>query len=228
MFIQLKNIAKTYKSGKVKVPALRDVNLQIETNEFIAVMGPSGSGKSTLMNILGCLDSPSNGVYYLGGKDVSNFNDRQLSEIRNKEIGFVFQSFYLLTRSSALHNVELPLIYAGIPSSRRKELSKNALNRVGLGSRMRHKTNELSGGERQRVAIARALVNQPSLILADEPTGNLDSRTGAEIMEVIQMLYNEGHTIILVTHEESVATHAGRILRLRDGMIESDDVINKG
>jgi putative ABC transport system ATP-binding protein len=179
------------------------------------------------MNILGCLDSPSRGAYYLDGKDVSHFNDRELSEIRNKEIGFVFQSFYLLARSTALHNVELPLIYTGIPSSQRKELSKNALKRVGLGDRMRHKPNELSGGERQRVAIARALVNQPSLILADEPTGNLDSRTGAEIMEVIQMLFDEGHTIILVTHEESVATHAGRILRLRDGMIESDDIIKK-
>ncbi len=222
MLINMKDVAKIYKLGTVEVPALRDVNLNIETNEYVAIMGPSGSGKSTLMNILGCLDTPSNGTYYFSGKDVSNLSDNQLSEIRNKKIGFVFQTFNLLPRATALYNVELPLIYSGISSSKRKKLARDSLEQVGLGDRMGHKPNELSGGQKQRVAIARALINKPTLILADEPTGNLDSKTGEEIMEVIQKLYKQGNSIIVVTHEANIAKNAKRVIRLSDGLIESD------
>jgi putative ABC transport system ATP-binding protein len=225
MLIEMNNVFKTYVLGEVKVPALHAISLNIENNEYVAIMGPSGSGKSTLMNIMGCLDTPTTGTYYLGRKDVGSLNDNQLSEIRNTKIGFVFQTFNLLPRSSALHNVELPLIYSGMPSFKRKQLAMDVLERVGLNDRMMHKSNELSGGERQRVAIARALVNKPSLILADEPTGNLDSKTGEEIIGIMQRLYEQGHTIILVTHEEYIAKHTKRIIRLRDGVIESDEKI---
>ena len=219
----MNNVFKTYVLGEVKVPALHAISLNIEDNEYVAIMGPSGSGKSTLMNIMGCLDTPTTGTYYLGRKDVSSLNDNQLSDIRNTKIGFVFQTFNLLPRSSALRNVELPLIYSGMPSLKRKQLAMDVLERVGLNDRMMHKSNELSGGERQRVAIARALVNKPSLILADEPTGNLDSKTGEEIIEIMQRLYEQGNTIILVTHEEYIAKRTNRIIRLRDGVIESDE-----
>ncbi|MGR3301382.1 MAG: ABC transporter ATP-binding protein [Candidatus Scalindua sp.] len=219
----MNDVSKTYVLGKVKVPALHAISLNIEDNEYVAIMGPSGSGKSTLMNIMGCLDTPTTGTYYLGRKDVGSLNDNQLSDIRNTKIGFVFQTFNLLPRSSALHNVELPLIYSGMPSFKRKQLAMDVLESVGLNDRMMHKSNELSGGERQRVAIARALVNKPSLILADEPTGNLDSKTGEEIIEIIQRLYEQGNTIILVTHEEYIAKHTNRIIRLRDGVIVSDE-----
>ncbi len=195
----MNNVFKTYVLGEVKVPALHAISLNLEDNEYVAIMGPSGSGKSTLMNIMGCLDTPTTGTYYLGRKDVSSLNDNQLSDIRNTKIGFVFQTFNLLPRSSALRNVELPLIYSGMPSLKRKQLAMDVLERVGLNDRMMHKSNELSGGERQRVAIARALVNKPSLILADEPTGNLDSKTGEEIIEIMQRLHEHGNTIILVT-----------------------------
>ncbi len=223
MLIDVKDVAKTYKLGSVEVPALHDVNLHIETNEYVAIMGPSGSGKSTLMNILGCLDTPSEGTYHFSGEDVSGLNDNQLSEIRNKKIGFVFQTFNLLHRATALRNVELPLIYSGFSFTKRKQLARDALERVGLGDRMEHKPNELSGGQKQRVAIARALVNKPSIILADEPTGNLDSKTGEEIMAIIQQLYEQGNSIILVTHEEYIAEHARRVIRLCDGLIKSDE-----
>lgn len=223
MLIEMNNVFKTYVLGEVKVPALHAISLNIEDNEYVAIMGPSGSGKSTLMNIMGCLDTPTTGTYYLGRKDVGSLNDNQLSDIRNTKIGFVFQTFNLLPRSSALHNVELPLIYSGMPSFKRKQLAMDVLERVGLNDRMMHKSNELSGGERQRVAIARALVNKPSLILADEPTGNLDSKTGEEIIEIMQRLYEQGNTIILVTHEEDIAKQTNRIIRLRDGIIESDE-----
>ncbi len=225
MLIEMKDIAKSYKTGPVEVPALHNVNLHIETNEYVAIMGPSGSGKSTLMNIMGCLDTPSGGTYYFSGEDVSGLNDNQLSEIRNRRIGFVFQTFNLLHRATALHNVELPLIYSGSPSTERKQLAREALEQVGLGDRMEHRSNELSGGQRQRVAIARALVSKPSLILADEPTGNLDSKTGKEIMAILQKLYEQGNSIILVTHEEYIAEYAGRIIRLRDGLINSDEAV---
>ncbi len=225
MLIDIEDIEKIYTVGTVEVHALRGVNLQIEDNEYIAIMGPSGSGKSTLMNILGCLDTPSSGEYQFSGEAVSKMNDNQLAEIRNREIGFVFQTFNLLPRASALHNVELPLIYNGTPSSRRKKIAREALERVGLADRMDHKPNELSGGQRQRVAIARALVNNPKIILADEPTGNLDTRTGEEIMEVFEDLHEGGNTIILVTHEEYIAEHTNRIVRLRDGRIERDEEI---
>jgi putative ABC transport system ATP-binding protein len=208
--------------GEEIIHALRGVSLKIHRNEYLAIMGPSGSGKSTLMNMLGCLDTPTAGHYEFNGRDVSSMTDDELAEIRNKEIGFVFQTFNLLPRSNALHNVELPLVYAGKPSSLRKELAKQALINVGLGERMLHKPNELSGGQRQRVAIARALVNKPSIILADEPTGNLDSKTGDEIMALFEELYLQGNTIILVTHEEDIALHARRIVRLHDGLIASD------
>ncbi len=221
----MNNVFKTYVLGEVIVPALHAISLKIEDNEYVAIMGPSGSGKSTLMNIMGCLDTPTTGTYYLGRKDVGSLNDNQLSDIRNTKIGFVFQTFNLLPRSSALHNVELPLIYSGMPSFKRKQLAMDVLERVGLNDRMMHKPNELSGGERQRVAIARALVNKPSLILADEPTGNLDSKTGEEIIGIMQRLYEQGNTIILVTHEEYIAKHTNRIIRLRDGVIESDEKI---
>lgn len=208
--------------GTVEVYALVDVSLRIEKNEYVAIMGPSGSGKSTLMNIIGCLDTPTSGLYEFNGVNVSEMNDNQLAKIRNKEIGFVFQTFNLLARSNALHNVELPLVYAGMKRSERRELAEEALRHVKLEDRMYHKPNELSGGQRQRVAIARALVTKPSIILADEPTGNLDSKTGVEIMSLFNELHAQGNTIILVTHEEDIARHAHRIIRIRDGMVESD------
>ncbi len=227
MLIDVRALVKTYEIGEIQVNALCGVDVQIAENEYLAIMGPSGSGKSTLMNILGCLDTPTSGEYQFGGELVSKMNDDQLAEIRNRRIGFVFQTFNLLPRANALHNVELPLIYAGIPAAKRREQAKNALERVGLGDRMHHKPNELSGGQRQRVAIARALVNNPSIILADEPTGNLDSKTGEEIMAVLGELNRQGHTIILVTHDEQIASHARRIVRLRDGSIEEDRLLQR-
>ena len=220
--IDIENITKVYVMGEETVHALRGVSLQIRRNEYIAIMGPSGSGKSTLMNMLGCLDTPSSGQYFFNGKDVSAMDDDELAGIRNHEIGFVFQTFNLLPRSTSLRNVELPLIYAGIDSEVREEKAAQALRDVGLGDRLQHKPNELSGGQRQRVAIARALVNDPSIILADEPTGNLDSKTGEEIMQLLENLYQNGNTIILVTHEPDIARHARRTVFLRDGLIESD------
>lgn len=222
VIIDIQNIAKIYDMGAERVFALRDVTVSIRKNEYVAIMGPSGSGKSTLMNILGCLDTPTSGHYHFTGEDVSNMDDNDLAEIRNKEIGFVFQTFNLLPRASAVKNVELPLVYAGVPSSKRYEIAKHTLEDVGLGDRITHKPNELSGGQRQRVAVARALVTKPSIILADEPTGNLDSKTGEEIMGLFHDLWEKGNTIILVTHEEDIALHANRIIRLRDGLIESD------
>ncbi|MFL6530132.1 MAG: ABC transporter ATP-binding protein [Chthoniobacterales bacterium] len=221
--IDIENITKHYVMGEEVVHALRGVSLQIRRNEYLAIMGPSGSGKSTLMNMLGCLDTPSSGRYEFNGKDVSAMDGDELAEIRNKEIGFVFQTFNLLPRSTSLRNVELPLIYAGIDPETREERAAQALRDVGLGERLHHKPNELSGGQRQRVAIARALVNDPSIILADEPTGNLDSKTGEEIMALLESLYQRGHTIILVTHEPDIARHARRTVHLRDGLVESDD-----
>ena len=225
--ITFENIIKTYFLGLTKVEALRGIDLHIEKNEYVGIMGPSGSGKSTLMNIIGCLDVVTSGKYFLNNNDVSKMKDDELAHIRNKEIGFVFQTFNLLARSDALHNVELPLIYAGIPSYDRKERAKQALIDVGLENRMHHKPNELSGGQRQRVAVARALVTRPSIILADEPTGNLDSKTGEEIMLLFNEIYEKGNTIILVTHEEYIAEHAARIVRLKDGLIESDKPVDK-
>lgn len=225
MLIDVRSLVKTYEIGKIQVNALCGVDLQIRDNEYVAIMGPSGSGKSTLMNIVGCLDTPTSGEYQFGGEYVSTMNDDQLADIRNRKIGFVFQTFNLLPRANALHNVELPLIYAGVPTSKRRDMAKQALERVGLGDRMDHKPNELSGGQRQRVAIARALVNSPSIILADEPTGNLDSKTGEEIMNVLGELNRQGNTIILVTHDEHIASHSRRIVRLRDGLIEEDRVL---
>ena len=216
---------KTYDMGsEQQVHALRGLNLQIHRNEYIAIMGPSGSGKSTLMNLIGCLDSPSRGQYWLNGQLVSELDDDELARIRNKEIGFVFQTFNLLARATALHNVELPLIYAGLPSTERTERAKEALTAVGMEQRMSHKPNELSGGQRQRVAIARALVNRPSIILADEPTGNLDSQTGSEIMALFDRLHTEGNTIVLVTHEHDIADYAHRIVNIKDGVVERDEV----
>jgi len=220
--IDIENIAKVYVMGEETVHALRGVSLQIRRNEYLAIMGPSCSGKSTLMNMLGCLDTPSSGRYFFNGKDVSAMDDDELAAIRNHEIGFVFQTFNLLPRSTSLRNVELPLIYAGIDSEVREEKAAQVLRDVGLGDRLQHKPNELSGGQRQRVAIARALVNDPSIILADEPTGNLDSKTGEEIMQLLENLYQNGNTIILVTHEPDIARHARRTVFLRDGLIESD------
>lgn len=220
--IRIEHIAKIYEVGSEIVRALSDVSLRIDKNEYVAIMGPSGSGKSTLMNILGCLDTPSRGLYDFKGFNVSEMSDNELANIRNREIGFVFQTFNLLPRSNALHNVELPLIYAGIPSADRKERAIQALTKVKLDDRMSHKPNELSGGQRQRVAIARALVTEPAIILADEPTGNLDSKTGEDIMALFNELHQQGNTIILVTHEEEIAEHAMRIIRIRDGLIESD------
>jgi len=221
--IKLQNISRRYVMGSETIHALRDVSLEIDRAEYVAIMGPSGSGKSTLMNLLGCLDTPSSGTFQLNGALVSEMDDNQLAEIRNREIGFVFQSFHLLPRSTALHNVELPLIYAGLAAEERRQLAIAALQHVGLGDRMYHKPNELSGGQRQRVAIARALVNNPSIMLADEPTGNLDSRTGEEIMILFDELYRKGNTIIVVTHEEDIARHARRVIRLRDGLIAADE-----
>ncbi|WP_318186589.1 ABC transporter ATP-binding protein [Pelagicoccus enzymogenes] len=223
--IQITGVKKIYDLGKAKVHALDGVDLKIYENDYVAIMGPSGSGKSTLMNMLGCLDTPSEGQYYFGGEDVAMMDDDSLADIRNRRIGFVFQSFNLLPRATILRNVELPLVYAGIPKKERAERAKHALTQVGLGNRVEHRPNELSGGQRQRVAIARALVTEPSIILADEPTGNLDSKTGEEIMELFEGLYSKGNTIILVTHEEDIAQHARRLVRLRDGIVESDAAI---
>jgi putative ABC transport system ATP-binding protein len=224
--INIEHIAKIYQVGFEEVFALRDVSLRINKNEYLAIMGPSGSGKSTLMNILGCLDTPTSGKYDFNGVSVSDMSDNQLAAIRNREIGFVFQTFNLLARSDALHNVELPLIYAGISYAERRERARQALFDVGLQDRIHHKPNELSGGQRQRVAIARALVTRPSIILADEPTGNLDSKTGEEIMTLFGEIHEKGNTIILVTHEEYIAEHAARIIRLKDGLIEKDEVVS--
>ncbi len=222
LVIDIEGVTKLYHMGSETIHALRGVDLRIHRNEYLAIMGPSGSGKSTLMNMLGCLDTPTAGHYEFAGKNVAVMSDDELADIRNREIGFVFQSFNLLPRSDALHNVELPLIYAGLSPDERHERSQAALAIVGLGDRVHHKPNELSGGQRQRVAIARALVNRPSIILADEPTGALDSRTGVEIMALFEQLYEQGNTLIIVTHEEDIARHARRIVRLRDGLIESD------
>jgi putative ABC transport system ATP-binding protein len=225
--IRFQNISRRYQMGTETVHALRDVSLEIERGEYVAIMGPSGSGKSTLMNLIGCLDTPSSGHYELNGVNVSQMDDNQLAEVRNREIGFVFQTFNLLSRSNALHNVELPLIYAGVPSEGRRQIALDALTQVGLADRVHHKPNELSGGQRQRVAVARALVNKPSILLADEPTGNLDSKTGTEIMALFEELSSKGNTIILVTHEEDIAKQARRIIRIRDGLIASDETMTK-
>ncbi len=221
--INIEHIAKIYQVGTEEVHALRDVSLRIDKNEYVAIMGPSGSGKSTLMNMLGCLDTPTSGIYQFNSINVSEMTDNDLATIRNKEIGFVFQTFNLLARSDAIHNVELPLIYAGISYRERRDRAEQALIDVGLQDRMHHKPNELSGGQRQRVAIARALVSNPSIILADEPTGNLDSKTGEEIMSLFYQIHSKGNTIILVTHEEYIAEHAARIIRLKDGLVEADE-----
>ena len=221
--IQLTDLARLYQMGTETVHALRGVSVGIERGEYVAIMGPSGSGKSTLMNLIGCLDTPTSGRYELNGTDVSEMDDNQLAEVRNREIGFIFQTFNLLPRSNALRNVELPLIYAGVDSDTRRQMALDALTSVGLADRVHHKPNELSGGQRQRVAVARALVNNPSILLADEPTGNLDSKTGVEIMALFEELARKGNTIIVVTHEEEIARHARRILRIRDGLIASDE-----
>ncbi|MDZ7623135.1 MAG: ABC transporter ATP-binding protein [Ignavibacteriaceae bacterium] len=223
--INIEHIAKIYQVGLEEVRALRDVSLRIDKNEYVAIMGPSGSGKSTLMNMLGCLDTPTSGKYEFNSVNVSDMDDNDLARIRNKEIGFVFQTFNLLPRSDALHNVELPLIYAGVSYAERREKAQKALVDVGLADRIHHKPNELSGGQRQRVAVARALVTNPSIILADEPTGNLDSKTGEEIMQLFNDIHDKGNTIILVTHEEYIAEHAARIIRLKDGLVEKDEMV---
>lgn len=220
--ITLEKISKSYRMGEEIINALKSITIDIHKNEYVALMGPSGSGKSTLMNILGCLDSPTSGSYILNGIDVSMMSDSDLAEVRNKQIGFVFQTFNLLPRLSALDNVALPLVYAGLSKSQRITKAEEALNKVGLGDRMTHKPNELSGGQRQRVAIARALVNDPAIILADEPTGNLDTKTSVEIMGIFERIHNAGNTVILVTHEPDIADHAHRIVRLRDGLVEAD------
>jgi len=222
MLIRIENLTKNYSIGEMEIPALQDINLQIDTNEYVSIMGPSGSGKSTLMNILGCLDTPTSGHYYFKQTDVSSLDDDALSAMRNKEIGFIFQNFNLLPRLNALQNVELPLIYAGVSNSERKERALLSLKRVGLSDRIEHKPSELSGGQRQRVAIARALVTNPGILLADEPTGALDSKTGAEIMRLFQDLYQEGNTIILITHEQEIANYANRNIHIKDGKIYSD------
>ncbi len=225
--IRLQKISRRYQMGAETVHALREVSLEIQRGEYVAIMGPSGSGKSTLMNLVGCLDTPTGGTYELNGHLVSEMNDNQLAEIRNMEIGFIFQTFNLLPRSDALRNVELPLVYAGISKRERRERALETLANVGLADRVHHKPNEMSGGQRQRVAVARALVNRPSILLADEPTGNLDSKTGTEILGLFQQLADKGNTIIVVTHEEEVALHARRIIRIRDGLIASDEVVKK-
>jgi putative ABC transport system ATP-binding protein len=221
--IATEDLWKTYDMGSEQVHALRGINLRIQRNEYVAIMGPSGSGKSTLMNLIGCLDSPSKGQYWLNQQLVSELDDDELARIRNKEIGFVFQTFNLLARATSLHNVELPLIYAGVPADERAERAKAALTSVGMGDRMNHKPNELSGGQRQRVAVARALVNKPAIILADEPTGNLDSQTGNEIMALFDRLHAEGNTIVLVTHEHDIAEYAHRIVHIKDGVVAKDE-----
>lgn len=221
--IDIRNLVRNFKLGSETIQVLRSINLLVNRGEYVALMGPSGSGKSTLMNILGCLDTPTSGEYYLNNREVARLSDNELADIRNKEIGFIFQTFNLLPRSTALDNVILPLIYAGKKSQEREELAKKALAQVGLSDRMSHKPNELSGGQRQRVAIARALVNNPSILLADEPTGNLDTKTSIEIMGLLHDIHAKGNTIIIVTHEEDIAQHAHRIIRLRDGVIESDE-----
>lgn len=226
VLIRTENLWKTYQMGSTEVHALQGVTFEIQRNEYVAIMGPSGSGKSTLMNLIGCLDTPSQGLYWLNGRLVSEMDDDELAHIRNKEIGFVFQTFNLLARSTALHNVELPLIYSGVPSKKRIERAKESLTMVELSDRMDHKPNELSGGQRQRVAIARALVNRPSIILADEPTGNLDSKTGDEILKLFDKLHAEGNTIILVTHERDIAAYAHRVISIRDGKIAADERVN--
>lgn len=224
--IQVQDLTKIYTMGSQEVRALDGVSFEVKENEYIAIMGPSGSGKSTLMNLIGCLDTPTSGTYILNGEDVSKFDDADLAEVRNREIGFVFQTFNLLPRTDCLSNVELPLIYSGIKTAERHERAAKTLERVGLGDRIDHKPNELSGGQRQRVAIARALVNNPSILLADEPTGNLDTQTGDEIMMLFEELYRMGNTIIVVTHEPEIAKHARRIIRLRDGKIETDQSVD--
>ncbi|MCK9220462.1 MAG: ABC transporter ATP-binding protein [Bacteroidales bacterium] len=221
--LRLENIVKIYKIGTIIVEALRSVSLVVKKNEFVALMGPSGSGKSTLMNILGCLDTPTSGNYFLNGEDVSKLDDNALAEIRNRQIGFVFQTFNLLPRSTALENVMLPLIYAGVSKNKRIEIATKTMTEVKLGDRMEHKPNELSGGQRQRVAIARALINRPAIILADEPTGNLDSKTSIEILGLLEDIHKMGNTVIIVTHEEDIAEHAHRIIRLMDGKISTDE-----
>ncbi|NLH23784.1 MAG: ABC transporter ATP-binding protein [Bacteroidales bacterium] len=226
VLIKIRGIKKIYEMGTQQVRALNGVDLEIRKNEYVAIMGPSGSGKSTLMNLLGCLDTPTEGTYILNGTDVSQMRDDHLAEVRNKEIGFVFQSFNLLPRYNALNNVALPLIYAGLPRADREREAKRALINVDLEDRMNHKPNELSGGQKQRVALARAMVNNPSIILADEPTGNLDTKTSLDIMELFEQIYSKGNTIIIVTHEEDIAHYARRVVRLRDGLVESDQLNN--
>ncbi|MCK4240222.1 MAG: ABC transporter ATP-binding protein [Candidatus Atribacteria bacterium] len=223
--LELKKITRIYKMGKVEVKALRGISFQVRMGEFIAIIGPSGSGKSTLMHIIGCLDHPTEGSFIMEGEDVSKVNDNRLAEIRNKRVGFVFQQYNLLSRTNILHNVEVPLIYARVKAKVRKKLARQVLEDLGLGDRLNHRPNEISGGEMQRVTIARALVNNPLIILADEPTGNLDTKTGEEIMKIFDRLHQQGHTIIMVTHEAEVARHARRIIYLRDGLIEKDEMI---